>query len=490
MTRGTVVLAAGLVVFGCGDNGGGDASASATGTTTTATTDTTTTTATTGDVVTGTATGTTGGGSDSVTVASDPTTTDATLTGTSTTTTTDATTGTGTSTTATTGSTGDPLNSPPEWTSEPETDIVLTEIYQSEFEPGRLYLSSSRTDEIRVYNAKDLTFIEAFTHPAFSKINSPLNTYGPNGAAFNERGNLVVAAYDTFVEFSDHGVEYATYPKAAAEATENIIFDYQGNLYTTTSTGGTDKLNQYAAKDYAFVKTIPLPQGAGQLTGITFDGYGRLYLASQSDNSIHVTDINADFVNFTWVKKLSGAGNPGNLEGLQFNANGQLVAAAGDLVRYDVNNNVKLGTFDDPGDAFPVPLRVDNEGNIYTSDYENGSGTLPADIFKFAPDGQFLNKANDPGLYGPFGLALSGTVLAGDPPVKWSYMLAATDPDGDPLTYALVQGPPDMTLDQNLKTLTWFVTSEDIGMYDIVLEVSDGQGGVTPQMFTLIVSAA
>ena len=476
--RSTITLAAALAATAaaCGDDGRGDAGASAT-TTTTGTTGPSPTTDTTGEVVTGDATGTSGGASEGATGTTDAPTTDA------------PTTDPATTTTATTSATTDAGNQPPVWTSEPETSIVLAEIYESDFEPGRIYLSSSRTDEIRVYDANSLAFLETFTHPAFSAVNSTLFTYGPNGAAFNERGNLVVAAYDAFVEFSDEGVEYKTYPKVAAEATENIIFDALGNLYTTTSTGGTDKLNQYAAADYAFVQSIAVPPGAGQLTGITFDGYGRLYLASQTDNTIHVTDFNVDFVSFTWAKKLSGAGNPGNLEGLQFNANGQLVAAAGDLVRYDVNNGVKLGTFDDPGDAFPVPLRVDNEGNIYTADYENGSGTLPADIFKFAPDGQFLTKANDPGLFGPFGLALSGTVLAGDPPVLWTYPLAATDPDGDPLTYALVQGPPDMVLDANTDTLSWSVTSEDIGEHDIVLEVSDGQGGLAQQMFTLVVSA-
>ena len=127
--------------------------------------------------------------------------------------------------------------------------------------------------------------------------------------------------------------------------------------------------------------------------------------------------------------------------------NGELVAAAGDLVRYNVMGGVKLGTFDAPADEFPVPLRVDNEGNIYTSDYENGGGTVSADIFKFSPEGLLLVNENDAGLLGPFGLAISGTVLAGDPPVAWSYVLAASDPDGDPLTYKLVSGPPDMFLD-------------------------------------------
>jgi len=396
---------------------------------------------------------------------------------------------TGTTGSSTGSSTGPAANQPPVWESEPGTEVLLTEVFVSNFEPGQIFLSSSRTDEIRVLDGNSLKFLQAFTHPAFSEVPQDLYTFGPNGAAFNERGNLVVAAYTTFVEFSDYGVEYKTYPKVDAEANENIIFDALGNLYTTTATGGTDKLNQYRAADYAFEQTISLPPGAGQFTGITFDGYGRLYVASQTDNVIHVSDINFDFTDFTWVKTLPGAGNVKGFEGLQFNANGELVAAAGDLVRYNVMGGVTLGTFDAPADEFPVPLRVDNEGNIYTADYENGGGTVSADVFKFSPEGLLLVNQNDAGLLGPFGLAISGTVLAGDPPVEWSYKLAASDPDGDPLTYKLVAGPPDMFLDANTNTLTWYVTSEDIGEHEIVLEVDDGNGGMTQQMFKLVVSA-
>jgi len=461
----------------CGDEGG-RASESATGTAS----DTSTTTSSTGAAPTssGSATGDaesttpTGGASESE---------GGTSSGTSTT-------AVDPSTGADTGpSTGAAVNQPPVWESEPGTQIVLEDLYVSNFTPGQIFLASSRTDEIRVLDGNSLTFLQAFTHPAFSEVPNDLFTYGPNGTAFNERGNLVVAAYTKFVEFSDYGVEYKTYPKVASEANENIIFDALGNLYTTTATGGTDKLNQYRALDYAFEQTITLPPGAGQLTGITFDGYGRLYVASQTDNTIHVSDFNFEFLAFKWVKTLPGAGNVKGFEGLQFNATGELVAAAGDLVRYDVMAGTKLGTFDGPNDEFPVPLRVDNEGNIYTSDYENGTGSVPADVFKFSPEGLLLVSKNNPGLLGPFGLAISGTVLAGDPPVGWSYQLAASDPDGDPLSYKLVQGPPDMFLDPNTSTLTWYVTSEDLGDYDIVLEVSDGNGGVALQMFTLSVSA-
>ncbi len=470
-----------LALAACGDDSSGDSDSGASESFTGSSSDSNTTTATGTASATGTSSGSAGESESNSSSSGGSTTADPT----------DGTDSASTGTTGETSSTGSTSggNSPPMFVSDPDKEIVLTEVYKSDFNPNEVFIASSRTDEIRVYNGETLAFITSFSHPAFSKIASESYKYGPNGMAFNERGNLVVAAYADFVEFSDYGVEYAVYPKFAAEATENVIFDALGNLYTTTATGGTDKLNQYRAEDYAFEMTIAVPPGAGSLTGITFDGYGRLFLASQSDNTIHITGYNDDFTTFEWVDTLSGAGNPGNFEGLQFNANGQLVAAAGDLILYDLFSMTKVGTFDAPNDLFPVPLRVDNAGNIYTSDYENGQGTAAADIFRFTPDGKDFITVNDPGLFGPFGLVISGTVLAGDPPVLWQYLLEASDADGDDLTYTLVEGPLGMTLNQQTHTLTWAVTSEDIGEYTIILTVEDGQGGEDTQEFVLVITS-
>ncbi len=379
-------------------------------------------------------------------------------------------------------------NHPPEIVSAPVTSFEIAAGLGGNFEPGQLFVSSSRTDEVRVYDAETLAFVQAFTHELFSEVADPSYTYGPNGLAFNERGNLVVAAYSAFVEFDDYGVEYARYPKADPEATENVIFDRVGNLYTTTATGGTDRLNKYRAADYAFEATIAVPAGAGQLTGITFDGYendNRLYLASQTDNRIHIAETDAGFTTFTWTTWLDGSGNPANLEGIQFNVTGELVAAAGDMIRYDVATGDRVGSFDAPNDAFPVPVRVDNDGNIYTADYENGSGTLSADLFRFTPDGSSYIEINDPDLFGPFGLAISGTVLSGDPPVQYLYEVVATDPDGDELTYALDEGPASMWMDETTGALSWWITSQQAGTYDVTVSVSDGQGGSDTQSYTL-----
>lgn len=292
--------------------------------------------------------------------------------------------------------------------------VLSSKLAASGFPAGLLLIASSRTDEVRIYDAETLLFQSAFTHPEFSKIASPVFTFGPNGMAFNGKGNLVVAAYAKFVELSAPGVAVATYAKLTAEATENIIFDSLGNLYTTTATGGSGLLNQYSASGYVFAQTIKLPAGAGQLTGITFDSEKRLYVASQSDAKIHVLQADANFSTFTWSHSIKSA-NPGSLEGLQFNFNKELIAAGGNLVRYNPDTGAVLGSFDAPADAWPVSVTVDSQGRIYVSDYENGSGALAADIFRFTPDGSSFVTQNDSGLFGPFGNIISSTVLPGAP---------------------------------------------------------------------------
>ncbi len=373
----------------------------------------------------------------------------------------------------------------PKFVSTPSPSFDLAAALGCEFDLDVLFLSSSRTDEVRVYKAETLEFQQAFTHPLFSEVNSTSFMYGPNGMAFNERRNLVVAAFSAFVEFSDYGVEYAVYPKEVSEATENLLFDNAGNLYTTTATGGSDKLNKYRAEDYAFEMTIEMPPGAGQLTGITFDYYSRLFVASQSDNAIHVAESMDNFATFQWVKSISGAGNPKSLEGLQIAPNGEILAAAGDIIRYDYETGTKLGSFDAPGDLFPVPLTVDNWGRIYTADYENGSGTAPADIFRFSPQGELEVTVNDPGLLGPFGLVVSGTVLPGDPPALYSYQAVAEDIAGEELSYSLLKCPAGMFIGTQTGLIQWYVTSAQMGLHEVSVKVQDPAGNFAIQDYVL-----
>ncbi len=386
-----------------------------------------------------------------------------------------------------------PPNRPPLITSLPVTEAFLGQasLPESRFQSGQIFLASSVTDEIRVYDAETLQFIRSFSHPLLHDTEA---TYafseGPNGTAFNERGNLVVAGFTHFVEFSDYGVEYARYPKIAAESTENIIFDSYGNLYTTTSTFGSSQLNQYRAGDYSFRQTIPLPPGAGQLTGIVFDAEGRLYVGSQLDRRIHVLQADPTYSSFAYLTAFAApTGGVGGVEGLQININGELVAAGGDLVRYNRTTGEILGQFDAPNNAAPVPLAIDSTGRIYTADWENGVGSHSADLSRFSPDGSSFISINDPGLFGPFGMAVSGTVLPGSHWATYHYDVDATDPDFDPVSYSLMQSPTGMNIDPASGLITWTPSEDQLGDNTVSVQASDGRGGVDQQMFVVRVNS-
>lgn len=59
----------------------------------------------------------------------------------------------------------------------------------------------------------------------------------------------------------------------------------------------------------------------------------------------------------------------------------------------------------------------------------------------------------------------------------WSYQVKASDPDGDPLTYSLNEGPKAMTIDPDTGLITWKVPDNFTGTTTFTVTVKDGQGG-------------
>lgn len=69
---------------------------------------------------------------------------------------------------------------------------------------------------------------------------------------------------------------------------------------------------------------------------------------------------------------------------------------------------------------------------------------------------------------------------------RFVHRIEAEDPDGDPLTYTLRKAPPGMTL--NGSTLEWQVPDGFLGRpFDVVVEISDGQGGSTVQNISMTI---
>ncbi len=58
-----------------------------------------------------------------------------------------------------------------------------------------------------------------------------------------------------------------------------------------------------------------------------------------------------------------------------------------------------------------------------------------------------------------------------------TYQVKASDPDGDPLTYSLREGPKGMTIDPDAGLITWNVPDDFSGKTTFSVKVEDGHGG-------------
>ncbi|MBE9061400.1 putative Ig domain-containing protein [cf. Phormidesmis sp. LEGE 11477] len=70
---------------------------------------------------------------------------------------------------------------------------------------------------------------------------------------------------------------------------------------------------------------------------------------------------------------------------------------------------------------------------------------------------------------------------------QYLYQIAAEDPNGDPLSYRVVEGPEGMAVDEE-GLVSWTPSVEQQGVNTVQLEISDGRGGVVIQQFEVAVS--
>ena len=71
---------------------------------------------------------------------------------------------------------------------------------------------------------------------------------------------------------------------------------------------------------------------------------------------------------------------------------------------------------------------------------------------------------------------------------EYSYQVVATDPDGDELTYSIVEAPEGMAFDDaNTGQITWIPTASQLDIQSVTIQVEDGSGGTTTQEFAILV---
>jgi large repetitive protein len=81
--------------------------------------------------------------------------------------------------------------------------------------------------------------------------------------------------------------------------------------------------------------------------------------------------------------------------------------------------------------------------------------------------------------------------IVSQPPTKaaagqvYTYAIAASDLENDPLTFGLVNHPAGMAVDSNGR-IQWTPTTNQVGQHSVEVAVTDKQGAVATQTFTVI----
>lgn len=70
----------------------------------------------------------------------------------------------------------------------------------------------------------------------------------------------------------------------------------------------------------------------------------------------------------------------------------------------------------------------------------------------------------------------------------FSYLVQATDPDADPLTFQLAESPAGMVIDSDSGQITWAFDTMPQGVFPVHIVVEDGYGGLAEQTFELNLS--
>jgi hypothetical protein len=70
----------------------------------------------------------------------------------------------------------------------------------------------------------------------------------------------------------------------------------------------------------------------------------------------------------------------------------------------------------------------------------------------------------------------------------YTHVAAASDLDGDKLSFSILSGPAGMTVDSVSGTVTWQPNTSHLGNHSIILRVEDGHGGTAQQTYTLAVT--
>jgi large repetitive protein len=72
-----------------------------------------------------------------------------------------------------------------------------------------------------------------------------------------------------------------------------------------------------------------------------------------------------------------------------------------------------------------------------------------------------------------------------DPNEVYRYNSQAIDPDDDPITYSIVDGPGGLIINSETGALLWAASPDQVGVHEVTLQADDGRGGTATQSFKI-----
>ncbi len=155
---------------------------------------------------------------------------------------------------------------------------------------------------------------------------------------------------------------------------------------------------------------------------------------------------------------------------------------------------VETKTFDGDGDVVTIDYEWFINGDPVSASMLDTPGTLSGALIKRGDKVSVKITPSD-GENNGRTITLNTLVANSSPVVSkeietmfdgsiYSTKISAIDPDGDTIAYTLKQGPGGMAINPASGVITWNVRPEDTGRQDVIVSVSDNNGGEVIVPFT------
>ena len=335
---------------------------------------------------------------------------------------------------------------------------------------GLLYVSGYSSDSVVRYNASTGAFVDVFVTSGSGGLN------GAAGLAFGKDGNLLVASYETdSVKRYDATTgayidDFVTAASGGLDAPIGMTFGSDGNLYVAGWLG--NQVLRYNGDSGAFIDVF-VSTTLDQATDLDFGPDGHLYAVSRNGLNSGV-----DRFDGTTGAFLGNVLTRTSTFGITFGPDGNLYVASethDDVTIYTTSGTL-LGTLADSADGISGPWMIN-----------------------FTPDQQVTvtPPLNTPPVITSDGGGDTASVNAAENTIAVT-TVTSTDVDGGTPSYSISGGLDAAAFNINSSTgeLTFasapdFESPTDNGgnnVYDIVVQVSDGNGGTDTQAIAVTVT--